>query len=337
MQNFAQSIRNVNAKRFVACVNRSNAIRSISTTSNEGSIWSGTYSFASPEADFTSMNLTMDPSYSGQQSEYEWSQSLSFASAESDFTSIYGNGINVEGQASIKREAFLNYVKDHENVQNDMAYSMAHTTDNTESDPRFNDLLDARMASQLENVTSSHIVPETKSLSDHANPRELSPIPDLHDADVSFGRETEADDFFSHPPIFHEEPLPHNLAEASIADDPRAIVITEATMPFRIVSVNDSWEKLCGYSQNECRGHTLEMIQGPETNRSAITALMAQLLKGEEAGTVLTNYSKNGRKFHNRLRVGPLKNDQGLVTHFVGVLKEVNERGEHFHENLAHA
>lgn len=336
MQNFIQSIRNVNAKRFVACVTRSHAIRSISTTSNKGSLWSGAYSFASPEADFTSVN-TMDPFHSGQQSEYEWSQSLSFASAESDFTSIYGNGINVEGQASINREAFLDYVKDHEHVQTDMAYSMAHTTDNTVSDPRFNDLLDSRMASQLENVTSSHAIPETKSLADHANPRELSPIPDLHDADVSFGRETEADDFFSHPPIFHEEPLPHNLAEASIADDPRAIVITEATMPFRIVSVNDSWEKLCGYSQNECRGHTLEMIQGPETNRSAITALMAQLLKGEEAGSVLTNYSKNGRKFHNRLRVGPLKNDQGLVTHFVGVLKEVNERGEHFHENLAHA
>lgn len=322
MQNFAQSIKNVNAKRFVACVTKSHAaLRSISTTSNEGSLWSGAYSFASPESEFTSANLTMDPFYDGQQREYEWSQSLSFASAESDFTSIYGKGINMEGQ---EREAFLNYVKDHEHVQNDMAYSMVHTTDNTLSDPHFNDLLDNRMASQLENVTSSRAIPETKSLADHANPRELSPIPALHD-DISFGRETEADDFFSHPPIFHEEPLPHNLAEASIADDPRAIVITEATMPFRIVSVNDSWEKLCGYSQNECRGHTLEMIQGPETNRSAITALMAQLLKGEEAGTVLTNYSKNGRKFHNRLRVGPLKNDQGLVTHFVGVLKEVNE------------
>lgn len=130
---------------------------------------------------------------------------------------------------------------------------------------------------------------------------------------------------------FHEAPLPHDLAEASFANDQRAIVVTEASVPFRITHVNDSWEHLCGFTQDESRGQTLGCLQGPETNNSAVTALMSRLLNGEkEVGTLLTNYTKSGRMFHNRLRVGPLKDHSGAVTHYVGVLCEVNEKGEHF-------
>ena len=136
---------------------------------------------------------------------------------------------------------------------------------------------------------------------------------------------------------FHEKPLPRRLKEARSLNDSRAIVITEATVPFRIISVNASWERLCGYSQEECEGNTLGLIHGPETDKSAISALMAQVLKGEQAGTLLTNYDKEGRKFYNRLRVGPLENDYGEITHFVGVLKEVNENGEFFAGSVAHA
>ena len=63
---------------------------------------------------------------------------------------------------------------------------------------------------------------------------------------------------------------------------------------------------------------------GPETDRSALTSLMAKLQEGEEAGVVLTNYTKSGRKFRNRLRVAPLRNKQTQeITHFIGVLKEI--------------
>ena len=53
---------------------------------------------------------------------------------------------------------------------------------------------------------------------------------------------------------------------------------------------------------------------------SSVTCLVSKVLTGEEGGVVLTNYTKNGRRFRNHLRVGPL--DEGL---FVGVLREIQD------------
>jgi len=41
----------------------------------------------------------------------------------------------------------------------------------------------------------------------------------------------------------------------------------------------------------------------------------------------LTNYTKEGREFRNRIRVGPLYDASGEhITHFVGVLEELKEQ-----------
>lgn len=127
-----------------------------------------------------------------------------------------------------------------------------------------------------------------------------------------------------HKKEWDDEPLPHTLEDA-LRPSNRAIVITETTVPFRIVDVNQAWEGLCGYSFVECQGKTLgSLLQGPKTDRAAVTAVVSTLLRGEEAGAVLTNYTKDGREFRNRLRVGPLM-DGDKATHFVGVLQEIHD------------
>lgn len=120
-------------------------------------------------------------------------------------------------------------------------------------------------------------------------------------------------------------PLPRTFRDVR-SHTSRAIVVTECNMPFSIVEVNQAWEGLCGYGYQESRGKSLgPFLQGPETDLSSVTAMMSQLLRGEEAGTVITNYTKEGRRFRNRLRVGPLVNDNGDTTHFVGVLQEISD------------
>merc|ERR1712150_330710 len=127
-----------------------------------------------------------------------------------------------------------------------------------------------------------------------------------------------------HVTNFHpdNDPLPHTLDEA-LCQTNRAIVITEAESPYKIYDVNKTWEGLCGYTYLESHGKTIgELLDGPNTDKASTTALMSVLLRGEEAGAVLTNYRKNGEAFTNRLRVGPLMQD-GEVTHYVGVLQEM--------------
>jgi PAS domain S-box-containing protein len=120
------------------------------------------------------------------------------------------------------------------------------------------------------------------------------------------------------------QPLPQTLEDALLPTS-RAIVITEPQAPFRIWNVNNAWENLCGYTYIESRGKTLgSLLKGPETNSLAATALIGKLLQGEEAGTALVNYTKTGRRFNNRVRVGPLRDAQsGTITHFVGILQEI--------------
>lgn len=124
--------------------------------------------------------------------------------------------------------------------------------------------------------------------------------------------------------------IPTTLYEALQPSD-EARVITELSPPFHISNVNKAWEQLCGYTQDECYGKTLSMIQGIETDKTAITALMNQLVgRGETAGIVLTNYKKDGKKFRNRLTVGPLYGDidgrnSHKITHLIGILQEISD------------
>jgi PAS domain S-box-containing protein len=127
------------------------------------------------------------------------------------------------------------------------------------------------------------------------------------------------------PTLLDTKPLPRTMQDA-LCQTSRAIVITEADKPFRVFDVNRTWESLCGFSFVESKGKTLgSLLRGDETDQLAATALISRLMNGEEAGAILTNYTKSGRRFRNRLRVGPIMNETNRITHFVGVLQEIQD------------
>jgi PAS domain-containing protein len=140
--------------------------------------------------------------------------------------------------------------------------------------------------------------------------------------------------------------LPLTWPEALTYRTSRAIVITETTRPFPIVHVNAAWENLCGYTQQEAHGRSLgSLLHGKDTEIANITAMLHPLLvsfhnnhnRDEailETGTVITNFTKTGRRFRNRVRIGPLYQEMeagaaaaetNCATHFVGVLQEIDD------------
>ena len=114
------------------------------------------------------------------------------------------------------------------------------------------------------------------------------------------------------------QPLPPSLLTATF--DARAVVITELDHPFKIVCVNDAWTGLCGFTPKEAEGKSLkDLIQGPDTDTSALREMVEELMTGYEAKAITTNYTKAGRPFQNMLRVGRMADDKYLV----GVLREM--------------
>ena len=134
--------------------------------------------------------------------------------------------------------------------------------------------------------------------------------------------------------------LPRTYEEALPQDgnaDSRAIIITEAKKPFRVVGVNKPWEDLCGYKSEEALQKSMsDLIQGPETNREGLKDAMDKLTKGADYVEVDTvNYRKDKSTFHNHLVMGPLyddKDDGGDVeegmrepAYYFGILKNIGE------------
>jgi PAS domain S-box-containing protein len=122
-----------------------------------------------------------------------------------------------------------------------------------------------------------------------------------------------------------QQPLPKTLVQA-MQPSSRAVVIVESTPPYRVFNVNCAWQKLCGYSLTEARHHTLcSLLTNSEINSVKAKDLVQQLMteQAEEVEATIVNYKKCGRRYVDHVRVGPLRNKQGKVTHFVGVVEEV--------------
>ena len=127
--------------------------------------------------------------------------------------------------------------------------------------------------------------------------------------------------------------LPQTLVQA-MAPTQRAIVITESTSPYRVWNVNSAWQQLCGYSLSEARHYTLgSLLANSEVNSVKAVDLAQQLSSlvleqpqpqgPRQVEATLVNYKKWGRRFVDHLRLGPLVDARGRVTHFVGVVEEV--------------
>jgi PAS domain S-box-containing protein len=79
------------------------------------------------------------------------------------------------------------------------------------------------------------------------------------------------------------------------------IFLTEPRSPFRIVYVNGSWTKLCGYSSQQTIGRTPAILQGSGTCRSTLRQLGEAVANGRSIRVELLNFTMHGRSFVNQL------------------------------------
>ena len=104
-----------------------------------------------------------------------------------------------------------------------------------------------------------------------------------------------------------------------------ARVLTKANERFSIQHVNEAWTRLCGFSQTESLGKSLNILQGNDTDKRVVDELVSLLRDGKSVDALLTNYNKSGHKFNNHLTINPVVCAQThALTHFIGVLKEID-------------
>jgi PAS domain S-box-containing protein len=131
-------------------------------------------------------------------------------------------------------------------------------------------------------------------------------------------------------------------AALDVADD--GIVISDASTPGApIVYVSPSFERLVGFSADEILGTNCRMVQGPGTDPDTIRQIAIALQQGKVFQGEILNYRKDGTPFWNFLRIAPIRDARGKVTHHVGTQSDVTElhlareRQREIQDTVAHA
>ena len=93
-----------------------------------------------------------------------------------------------------------------------------------------------------------------------------------------------------------------------------------------IVYVNPAFERITGYSAAEVMGKDPWFLHGEDRDQAGLDVLRRAVRARSEATVLLRNYRKDGALFWNELRVAPVLDESGRVTHMLAVSNDVTER-----------
>ncbi len=121
------------------------------------------------------------------------------------------------------------------------------------------------------------------------------------------------------------------------------IFIIDATNPnFPFIYANQSCCKMTGYTKNEILGKNYFLHTKPYVNPKNLDDIKHTLIQGKPFIGDMIQYRKNGEKYWNLLRITPVRDGNGTVTHYVGVktditfMKQKDLEIEDLHEENLH-
>mgnify|MGYP000521170846 CR=1 FL=1 len=92
------------------------------------------------------------------------------------------------------------------------------------------------------------------------------------------------------------------------------------------VRANEGFERITGYGADEMLGRNCRFLQGEATDPETVDRLRTGIDAGESAAAELLNYRADGSPFWNQVRLNPVENDDGDLTHYLGFQTDVTER-----------
>jgi len=127
-----------------------------------------------------------------------------------------------------------------------------------------------------------------------------------------------------------------NLMERAIASSNNGIIITDSTQPDNpIVYVNPAFEEITGYKREDVLGRNCRFLQGIYRDQNALDEIRQAIEQGTECHAIVQNVRKDGQLFWNELRISPVFNTQGHLTHFIGIQTDISDRKQ-AEEQLEH-
>ena len=117
------------------------------------------------------------------------------------------------------------------------------------------------------------------------------------------------------------------LRERAIEAASVGIAIADARRPnFPNIYINPALGRITGYGEHELLGRSLRLLQGKGTDENAREIIRTALATGQRCEVVIRNYRKDGTGFWNELMLSPVHDEQGELTHYIGIIADISER-----------
>jgi len=110
----------------------------------------------------------------------------------------------------------------------------------------------------------------------------------------------------------------------AIEQSPECIVITDTDA--RIEYVNDAFVRITGYSRDEVIGRNPRILNTGLTPKETYDELWATLSRGEVWRGEFHNTRKDGAGYLELATIAPIKQPDGVITHYVAVKEDITQR-----------
>jgi PAS domain S-box-containing protein len=110
----------------------------------------------------------------------------------------------------------------------------------------------------------------------------------------------------------------------AVRQSPVAIVITD--LDGKIVFVNPKFSQVTGYAPEEAIGKNPRIMKSGNTRPEVYRALWDALKRGDAWEGEFHNRKKNGELFMERATIAPIRDESGVVTHYMAVKEDITEQ-----------
>jgi PAS domain S-box-containing protein len=111
------------------------------------------------------------------------------------------------------------------------------------------------------------------------------------------------------------------LAGRALRSLPYGVVITGTGPKFEWY--NKAFQSLTGYSTVAVPDQTCSFMKGEQTDENSLAALLNSFVTRVEFRDEILTYRTDGTHFWNEISVSPIRDVDGKITHFIGLMRDV--------------
>lgn len=116
------------------------------------------------------------------------------------------------------------------------------------------------------------------------------------------------------------------IRKLSMAVEQSPVVVAITDLEGKLTYVNDAFVKSSGYSRAEALGKNPRVLQSGRTPTETYTLMWAALTSGQSWSGVLYNRRKNGTEYTESVRITPIRQPDGRISHYMASKEDITEK-----------